>query len=90
MMGTDKRICFKTLFKSPEGKKVLAFLADDCGQFKSSFVAGDSHGTAFNEGKRFVFNHILALCSLDEDILRKIIADEQNRNLLVTTNEEYF
>jgi sirohydrochlorin ferrochelatase len=43
---------------------VLCDLAHYCRAGQSSFVAGDPHQTAFNEGARDVFLHVCGLCAL--------------------------
>ncbi len=51
--------------KTAEGRAVLADLARYCRVGRSSFVAGDPHQTAFNEGARDVFLHIAELAGLE-------------------------
>lgn len=43
---------------------VLSDLAHYCRVGHSSFVAGDPHQTAFNEGARDVFLHVAEMCGL--------------------------
>ena len=43
---------------------VLSDLAHYCRAGQSSFVAGDPHQTAFNEGARDVFLHVAEMCGL--------------------------
>jgi len=70
---------YKAVFSSPEGQKVLEFLAEEAGQFRTSYVPGDPQGTAFNEGKRHMFNHILGIIQQDEKLLRQAVQSEQER-----------
>lgn len=43
---------------------ILSDLAHYCRAGQSSFVAGDPHQTAFNEGARDVFLHVAEMCGL--------------------------
>ncbi len=46
------------------GRLILSDLAHYCRAGQSSFVPGDPHQTAFNEGARDVFLHIAEMCSV--------------------------
>ncbi|MGV3278557.1 hypothetical protein ACFX5K_02800 [Rickettsiales bacterium LUAb2] len=48
-----------------EVKEVLKDLAVYCNINKSSFVVNDAYQTAFNEGARDVFLHIIEMVNLD-------------------------
>lgn len=61
-LAADYREVFQP--DTPYGKRVLADLAEYCHAGVSSFTPGDSHGTAFAEGRRDVFNHIAATLGL--------------------------
>jgi hypothetical protein len=50
---------YKNLFNCPNGQIVLYDLETRFGMFKTSFVAKDAYGTAFNEGQRSVMLFIL-------------------------------
>lgn len=76
---------FKKVFNTSEGKEVLKLLAEEAGQFKTSYAQGDSHAMAFNEGKRYMFNHIMAIVGQDEDLIRKQIQYEQDQLHLRST-----
>ncbi len=59
------------VFGSDEGKEVLEDLGRYCGVEKSSFVVGQPDAVAFNEGKRLVYLHIVALMrESDESVQR--------------------
>jgi hypothetical protein len=49
---------YKEAFKTEGGKKVLEDLEGRCNYRTSSYVPGDTNGTAFEEGKRAVILHI--------------------------------
>lgn len=48
------------VLETPGGRRVIWALLGDCGVFGLSYVQGDSHHTAFNEGRRQVGNPLLA------------------------------
>jgi hypothetical protein len=50
--------------ESAAARRILVDLARYCRVGQSSFVPGDPHQTAFNEGARDVFLHIAELCGL--------------------------
>ena len=52
------KFMYKEAFKTEGGKKVLADLEGRCNYRTSSYVPGDTNGTAFEEGKRAVILHI--------------------------------
>ncbi len=59
---------YAELFKAggdPRGRTVLADLASYCNVGSSSFVPGDPQQTAFNEGARDVYLHILEMSGLN-------------------------
>lgn len=49
----------------PEIKIILTDLAEYCQFGRTSFVPGDPYQTAFNEGARDAFLHILEMASID-------------------------
>lgn len=60
-------------------RMVLSDLAHYCRAGQSSFVAGDPHQTAFNEGARDVFLHVAEMCGLGPDdfagLIQEVIDD---------------
>jgi len=52
------KFMYREAFKTEGGKKVLADLEGRCNYRTSSYVPGDTNGTAFEEGKRAVILHI--------------------------------
>ncbi len=50
---------YKELFTTETGKKVLKDLEGRCNYRVTTYVQNDSNGTAFEEGKRAVYLHIL-------------------------------
>ena len=56
---------YQDLFDSPEGRAVLADLADYCNATQSSFVPGDPCETAYREGARRVYLHICQCAGLN-------------------------
>ena len=53
-----------TYFRTDPGMGVLRDLAAYASVNTSSFAPGDPHQTAFNEGRRDVYNHICAMAGL--------------------------
>lgn len=51
-------LAYKGLFEGKEAEIVLEDLTAFCRADRSSYVAGDPHGTAFLEGRREVYLHI--------------------------------
>jgi hypothetical protein len=48
----------------PEARAVLRDLAVYCNVAQTSFVPNDPHATAFNEGRRDAFNHVVEMLGL--------------------------
>lgn len=69
--------CYKTVFNTKEGQEALKYLADEAGAYRPSFVSGDPYQTAFNEGKRQMYNHIIGILNQDEEIVRRALQQEQ-------------
>ncbi|XWO13721.1 putative phage protein [Candidatus Hepatincola sp. Pdp] len=70
--GSKIAASWKSIFniQDESSRQVLQDLAAYCNMYNSSFVVNDSHHTAFNEGARDVFLHILEMANLTlEDIL---------------------
>ena len=62
---------YKQVFATESGKKVLKDLEARCNFRNTTFIQNDSIGTAFEEGKRTVYLHILNM--LEEE------TNERNR-----------
>ena len=62
-----RRDDYESLFKTPEGNRVLADLMANFHMGRSSHAAGDSHETAFREGERHVVLHILNMTGKRSD-----------------------
>ncbi len=71
-----KRI--KQALNSDEGLVILEFLSDYCGEKDRSFVADNTHLTAFNEGKRAVYLDLMKTKD-------KKIAEDVNKNIYKVT-----
>lgn len=56
---------YKDTFATEKGKKVLWDLMKQSGMLTRSFVEGDSHGTAYNEGARSLCLYILDKINID-------------------------
>lgn len=77
------------VFQSPEGQSVLADLGSVCNFLRSSYSPVDpSDATAFREGQRSVFLHILSqLQQVDQDYLTLA---QRLSNQLVSDQLEFF
>lgn len=67
---------YKAVFTSAQGDIVLRDLMIQCGLLSVSHVSGDSHDTAFNEGKRAVVLFILERLRWSEPELMKLAAEQ--------------
>lgn len=63
----EATIAWEELFNLEDSRSIIVLkdLANYCNFTSSSFVAKDPHQTAFNEGSRDVFLHILEMADLD-------------------------
>jgi len=57
---------FQRTFSTPSGERSLAFLYQYCRQNRTTYVQGDSHDTAFFEGKRDVILMIMSKIHVDD------------------------
>lgn len=60
---------YKSVFQTPDGEKVLRHILKVGNVTSSSFVAGDSHLTAFREGQRHLALSIFKFVSRDHEKL---------------------
>lgn len=67
---------YRQVFNTEEGKQVLSHLMKNSFITRSTFVAGDPHQTAMNEGSRRVVLSILAFINKDEKEMQKQIEQE--------------
>ena len=67
---------YRQVFNTEDGKRVLSHLMKNGFITKSTFVAGDPHQTAMNEGSRRVVLSILAFMNKDEKEMQKQIETE--------------
>jgi hypothetical protein len=72
---------YKQVFGTDEGKKVLAHLMRNGFIAKSTFVAGDPHQSAMNEGSRRVVLSILTFMNKNEDEMQKQIEQELSNEI---------
>lgn len=72
----DVANAYRAVFDTPDGRRVLADLAAYCNVNASSFTPGDPHRTAFNEGARDTFNHVVECAGLKPaDVARELQGD---------------
>ena len=58
-------------FDTPEGKRFLTELSHECFEGRNTFVSNNQHGTAFNEGKRYVILYIRDILTKDPNAVRQ-------------------
>lgn len=69
---------YQVVFQSPDGEKVLRHIMKVGNVTKPSFVAGDPHSTAFNEGRRHLALSILRFVGKDHKKLIQMIEEGTN------------
>lgn len=62
---------FQGTFDTPEGKRVLENLSNECFENQPTFVANNQYGTAFHEGKRNVILYIRSMLAKDPNVVRQ-------------------
>lgn len=67
MMGT---------FGTPEGKRVLEGLSFFCYEHDPTYLKGDTHGSAFQEGARSVILYIRKTMGKDPNVVKQEIAKD--------------
>jgi hypothetical protein len=72
--GRELRTAYKEVFRSPQGEKVLADLADLGCMMRPTYVKGDPHMTSFSEGARSIVLGIFAKIDKDESYARELEA----------------
>lgn len=72
---TELKKCYHRVFDSKDGQTILQDLANSSGAFRTNFVQGDSHHTAFLEGHRALFFYI---CSQLEERAGNIKGNKQS------------
>lgn len=76
---------YRDVFSTDQGLLVLRDLARFCGVLETSVMAGDPHMTAFNEGKRAAFLHIIERLRWNE---RDILKMAESRTAARADNED--
>lgn len=67
-----KRSDYQKCFETAEGQRVLKDLMAFCKYRDSTFVTGDPHATAFNEGMRRVALRVVKFLNMTEEEITKI------------------
>lgn len=79
----------RTVLNSPEGRRFLWRLLEEGALFAESYARGDSHETAFNEGKRYlsrwVFSRIL---SAKSDAFSQMQREHNSETMISKQQEE--
>jgi len=63
---------YQQTFAGTHGEKVLKDLKKFCMANEPTYVPGDSHATAFGEGRRDVWNRIMAHIHLTDEQLKRL------------------
>lgn len=63
---------YKGTFSTPEGEAVLKDLLKFCMYDSPTYVIGDPHQSAYNEGMRRVALRILSIMDMDKETVRKL------------------
>jgi len=58
-------------FGTPEGKRTLDVISHFCSEHESTYVKGDTHDTAFQEGTRCVILYIREIMAKDPNRVRQ-------------------
>lgn len=75
---------YKAFSEAKFSQGIIDELTNECYFNDVSFVIGDSHSTAFNEGKRYVLLHILDMISAS----KKKIEEEKTTNAYKDENND--
>jgi len=62
---------YRKVFQSPEGERVLRDLMKQFHAMGTTYFQGDTHQTAFREGQRNVFLHIVNELNYDYEALEQ-------------------
>ncbi|HTI86318.1 MAG TPA: hypothetical protein VL966_06920 [Alphaproteobacteria bacterium] len=65
---------YRNTFAGDDGRRVLNDLARYCRFGTTSFVPGDPYQTAFNEGARDAFLHVIELAGLGANDVAELLA----------------
>jgi hypothetical protein len=63
---------YRDVFLSPNGEAVLKDLLKFCMYDSPTYVIGDSHQTAYNEGMRRVALRIISIAGMDEKTIEQL------------------
>lgn len=70
---------YRDVFLSPQGKEVLKDLLKFCHYNSPTFVPGDPHTSAYNEGMRRVILRIISICGMSEKIILELQENDYDR-----------
>jgi hypothetical protein len=73
-----RRADYRSVFDSDPGWRVIADLFRFCRMAQPSFVAGDSHATAYQEGMRRVFLRIAGILRMDEERFAQLLKESDD------------
>ena len=73
-----RRADYRNVFDSDSGRRVMADLFRFCRMGQPSFVAGDPHATAYQEGMRRVFLRIAGILRMDEQRFAHLLKESDD------------
>ena len=79
---------YQTVFSGPVGQMVLADIMTRAGMVGTSFVAGDPHATAFNEGKRRLALEIIERLNVSPDSVLRMLREGETAGLFEEPQQE--
>lgn len=79
---------YQAVFRSAGGQAVLADILTRAGMVGSSFVPGDPHATAFNEGKRRLALEIIERLNVNPDALLRMLREGETAGIFDDTQQQ--
>lgn len=79
---------YRAVFDTPAGREVLADILTRGNLVETSFVPGDQHTTAFNEGKRRLALEIIERLNVNPEALLKMLREGETGGLFDEQQQE--
>lgn len=79
--------CYKKVLDNDHGAEFLRWLARECQAYSPTYAPDNPTQTAYNEGKRQVYLHIVGILQQDPHLLSKMLqVDNEKRQLNALVN----